>query len=162
MGIFKSLIGSLTGGGGIVSAAVDTFKTYFPPDMTQAEKAAFDLKVKELEAQIELKLREAENEAESIFNQRIAEHEGTASDLKAIPFFGPLMLFLRGLQRPVWGFSTLYLDFMWFSSWTNLTDKQESALMAINILVLGFLFGERAIKNVMPLITKLFEAKAKV
>ncbi|WP_230413519.1 hypothetical protein [Zooshikella ganghwensis] len=64
------------------------------------------------------------------------------------------MLFLRGAQRPVWGFATLYLDLCWFATW-QLTVQQETALTLINVLVLGFLFGERAIKNVMPLIMQV-------
>jgi len=153
------LFSGLTGTGGIVETAANTLKAYFPPDMTPEQIAAFELKMKELDAQTAQAIAKAENDAAELLNQRIAEYEGTAADLKAIPFFGPVMIFLRGLQRPVWGFATLYMDFLWFAEWTVLTQKQESALMVINVLVLGFLFGERAIKNVMPLITKMFEAK---
>lgn len=153
------LFSGLTGSGGIVETAANTLKAYFPPDMSPQQQAEFELKMKELDGRMVEIVAKAENDAAELLNQRIAEHEGTASDLKAIPFFGPLMIFLRGLQRPVWGFATLYMDFLWFAEWTTLTGKQESALMIINVLVLGFLFGERAIKNVMPLVIKLFEAK---
>jgi hypothetical protein len=146
MSIFKKLLDGVTGG--FVSTAVDTFKDYFPPDMSPGQKA-------------DQQMDDAAITAEEVLTNRIAQLEGTASDLKSVPFVGPLVLFLRGLQRPLWGYATLFMDYMWFSEWPTLTSKQESALMAINILVLGFLFGERAIKNVMPLITKLFEAKAK-
>lgn len=159
MSVFKKLLDGVTGG--FVSTAVDTFKEYFPADMTPEQKANLALKTQELEAKIQQQMDDAANTAESILTSRVAELEGTANDLKSVPFVGPLVLFLRGLQRPLWGYATLCMDYMWFSEWTTLTSKQESALMAINILVLGFLFGERAIKNVMPLITKLFEAKAK-
>jgi hypothetical protein len=155
----KGFFSGLTGSGGIVETAANTLKSYFPPDMSPEQLAEFELKMKELDTQMEQVVAKAENDAANLLNQRIAEYEGTASDLKAIPFFGPIMIFLRGLQRPVWGFATLYMDFLWFAEWATLTEKQESALMIINVLVLGFLFGERAIKNVMPLITKLFEAK---
>tara|TARA_R110001583_G_scaffold550_4_gene4864 strand:+ start:772 stop:1251 length:480 start_codon:yes stop_codon:yes gene_type:complete len=159
MSIFKKLLNGVTGG--FVSTAVDTFKDYFPPDMSPGQKADLALKTKQLEANIQQQMDDAAITAEEVLTSRIAQLEGTASDLKGIPFIGPMVLFLRGLQRPLWGYATLFMDYMWFSEWTTLTSKQESALMAINILVLGFLFGERAIKNVMPLITKLFEAKAK-
>jgi hypothetical protein len=159
MSIFKKLLNGVTGG--FVSTAVDTFKEYFPADMSPEQKADLALKTKQLEANIQQQMDDAAITAEEVLTNRIAQLEGTASDLKGIPFVGPLVLFLRGLQRPLWGYATLFMDYMWFSEWTTLTSKQESALMAINILVLGFLFGERAIKNVMPLITKLFEAKAK-
>jgi hypothetical protein len=159
MNIFKKLLNGVTGG--FVSSAVDTFKEYFPADMSPEQKADLALKTKQLEANIQQQMDDAANTAEEILTNRISQLEGTASDLKSVPIVGPLVLFLRGLQRPLWGYATLFMDYMWFSEWTTLTSKQESALMAINILVLGFLFGERAIKNVMPLITKLFEAKAK-
>lgn len=159
MSIFKKLLDGVTGG--FVATAVDTLKEYFPADMSPEQKASLALKTKQLEANIQQQMDSAANVAEEVLTSRIAQLEGTASDLKCVPFVGPLVLFLRGLQRPLWGYATLFMDYMWFSEWTTLTSKQESALMAINILVLGFLFGERAIKNVMPLVTKLFEAKAK-
>lgn len=159
MSFFKKLLNGVTGG--FVSSAVDTFKEYFPADMSPEQKASLALKTKQLEVNIQQQMDDAANTAEEVLTNRIAQLEGTASDLKGVPFIGPLVLFLRGLQRPLWGYATLFMDYMWFSEWTTLTSKQESALMAVNILVLGFLFGERAIKNVMPLVTKLFEAKAK-
>jgi hypothetical protein len=159
MNIFKKLLNGVTGG--FVSTAVDTFKDYFPPDMSAEQIEDLELRTKKLQSDIQQQMDNASNIAEELLTNRISQLEGTASDLKSVPFVGPLVLFLRGLQRPLWGYATLFMDYMWFSEWPTLTSKQESALMAINILVLGFLFGERAIKNVMPLITKLFEAKAK-
>ncbi len=155
----KKLLSGITGG--FAEKAVDVFKDYFPPDMSSAQKAELQLKLKRLEWDVQRQADDVANEAERVLNQRIAEHEGTASDLKTVPVIGPFVLFLRGLQRPVWGFATLYMDFMWFSAWMPLSPKQEQAMIVINVLVLGFLFGERAVKNVMPLITKLFEAKTK-
>jgi len=55
----------------------------------------------------------------------------------------------------------MYMDVMWFSGkWSGLTDQQESALWVINTLVLGFLFGERAVKNVMPFMTQFMKQRA--
>jgi hypothetical protein len=94
-------------------------------------------------------------------NKRIAEMEGTASDLLALPFIGRIMLFLRGSQRPTWGFGVLYFDFMIFSEqWQLAEGTQESAFWIINFLVLGFLFGERAMKNVLPLVTQFLSTRA--
>jgi len=159
MSILGGLKSLFTGDSGIVSSIAGLVKDYFPPDLSPDKKAELEARLRDFQLQAQRQVDDATSEAEKNLTQRIAELEGTASDLKAIPFFGPVMIFLRGLQRPVWGFSTLYMDFMWFAEWETLTQKQESALMIINVLVLGFLFGERAIKNVMPLITKLFEAK---
>ncbi|MEL0621787.1 hypothetical protein V6238_01660 [Marinomonas arenicola] len=161
MSVLGGLKSLFTGDTGIVSSIAGLVKDYFPPDLSAEKKAELEEKIRNFQLQAQKQVDDATSVAEQNLTQRIAELEGTASDLKAIPFFGPLMLFLRGLQRPAWGFSTLYMDFMWFSEWATLSQKQESALMVINVLVLGFLFGERAIKNVMPLITKLFEAKGK-
>ena len=83
----------------------------------------------------------------------------SAEDLNAIPVLGKLIIFLRGMQRPFWGFGVFYLDNRWFFSVDEFTDRQEITLLVINLLVLGFLFGERALKNLMPLFTKLLEAK---
>ena len=88
-------------------------------------------------------------EAEQALTRRISELEGTAADLKSLPVVGRLILFARGCQRPVWGFFTMVLDWRWFSEW-QLNTQQQTALIVINFLVLGFLFGERAMKNVAP------------
>lgn len=85
--------------------------------------------------------------------------EGTATDLRAVPVIGPIMLFMRGAQRPVWGVATMWADAMWFSGkWGALSQQQESALWLINMLVLSFLFGERAVSNLAPLVSE-FMAK---
>ena len=146
--------------GGLGNAIVDGVKSYFPPSMSEQEKAELSMRINESANKQANEASKIANEAQAEFNQRIKDMEGTASDLKSIPFIGPLVIFLRGCQRPVWGYSTLYMDFMVFSDkWATLTETQESALWIINLLVLGFLFGERAIKNLMPLIERLVKIK---
>ena len=104
---------------------------------------------------------EAAHQAEAEFNGRIKDLEGTAADLKTIPVLGPVILFLRGCQRPAFGFFTLIMDWLVFSgAWTILSGSRlESAFFTVNLLVLGFLFGERAVKNVMPLFERMMERK---
>jgi hypothetical protein len=94
--------------------------------------------------------------------ERAAELEGTASDLKSIPILGPIMLFLRGSQRVAWGFGVGYADIMVLSDTWRLPDIGwlPMAFFAINFLVLGFLFGERAVANILPLLTQFMQAKA--
>lgn len=146
--------------GGLGTKIIDKVSDYFPPSMSEKEKA-------ELTERITNAANEQANEAARIlneetaeFNQRIKDLEGTAKDLKSIPVFGAVVIFLRGCQRPVWGYSTLFMDLMVFSDkWNTLSETQESALWVINLLVLGFLFGERAIKNIMPLIERLIKIK---
>ena len=146
--------------GGFGSTVVEAVKDYFPPSMSEQEKAELSFRIQTATDQKALKVQELNNEAQAEFNRRIAELEGTAKDLKAIPVLGPLMLFLRGCQRPIWGYATLYMNFMVFSGhWGQLTASQESSLWIINLLVLGFLFSERAIKNVTPLIERIIKTK---
>lgn len=97
-------------------------------------------------------------EAEQTFNQRVKDLEGTATDLKQFGWVGKTVIFLRGLQRPIWGFGTLYMDYMIFSKeWVIPNEDQQlkSAFWIINFLVLVFLFGERAVKNVGPLVIQM-------
>ena len=146
--------------GGFGSSVVQAVKEYYPPSMSEQEKAELDFRIQSAVDQKTLEAQKLANEAQAEFNNRIAEMEGTAKDLKTIPLLGPIMLFLRGCQRPIWGYSTLYIDFKVFSgSWASLTEAQESALWVINLLVPGFLFGERAVKNVTPMIERMIKAK---
>ena len=99
-------------------------------------------------------------DAERQVTERISLLEGTATDLRSVPIIGPIMLFMRGAQRPVWGFAVLYADMMWFSGkWGVMTPQQESALWVINLLVLGFIFGERAVANLAPVISDMMSRR---
>lgn len=143
-------------GGGLVTSVLDTMKAYLPPDMTPQEEGALKLELErmafEKQKQADAMLADAERQV----TDRISLLEGTATDLRAVPIIGPLMLFMRGIQRPVWGFAVLYADMMWFSGkWGQMSAQQESALWVINLLVLGFLFGERAVANLAPIISEV-------
>ncbi len=141
--------------GGLAQTIFDGIKAYFPPDMTPEQQARLRLELERIEQDKRQQTDKALLDAELMLTERISKLEGTASDLKSLPVVGRLMLFARGCQRPVWGFFTMYLDWCWFSEWT-LSEKQQLALIVVNILVLGFLFGERAIRNLTPLISRLF------
>jgi hypothetical protein len=143
-------------GGSLFKEFKETVMTYFPPDLSPQQKAEFEARMEEVAAAKTIEANKILNEAAAQLDQRIAEQEGTAKDLKGIPLLGPVVLFLRGMQRPVWGFATLYMDFKWFFEVHNFTEQQQTAMIVINILVLGFLFGERTIKNLEPLIIKVF------
>lgn len=169
--IFDKLIGVATGVatggasdavGGIAGAILDTVKAYLPPDMSPEKKAEMALAVQAQAFQHEKDVMAAANDAEKEVNDRIALYEGTASDLKSLPIVGPVMLFARGAQRPIWGFACLYMDYQVFSgAWKLEAGTQVAgAFYVINFLVLGFLFGERAVKNVAPFITQMISAKA--
>lgn len=140
-------------GGGLVDSVLKTVEKYLPPDLSPTEKAAMELELQKLAFEKQKQADAIMADAEKRVTERISLLEGTATDLRAIPWLGPIMLFLRGAQRPVWGFAVLYSDLMWFSGkWGTLTQQQESALWVINLLVLGFIFGERAVANIAPII----------
>lgn len=157
MGILSTIKEAATGG--LAKEVAGLIKSYFPPDLSEEKRAELNLQLERLELQRAAQTNTAIASAEQAMNERIRLYEGTAADLKTMPVLGPIMLFLRGAQRIVWGFATLYLDWMWFAEWEPLTQKQEAALLVINFLVLGFLFGERAVKNVSPMIAEIFRAK---
>lgn len=157
MSLFKKIVDMA--GGDIFGKIVDTAKAYFPPSMSEQEQSALELNLSKLAHSQELALLQATNHMEAEFNTRIKDMEGTAKDLLGVPIIGPFIVFLRGLQRPLWGFATLYMDFKVFSDdWVLIEgSKQDLAFFTINLLVLGFLFGERAIKNVGPIIERMIK-----
>jgi hypothetical protein len=105
------------------------------------------IKLEELKEQ-----NRAKEEDNRELNKRIREQEGTATDLKQGGFFGRIVLFARGAQRPIWGFFVLYMVIQVFSgAWNIGADPQlKSAFWLIVLIVLIFLFGERACQNVLP------------
>ena len=153
-----SILSKLTDfvGGSLFKEIKEGVMSYFPPDMTPQQKADAELKLQEFLHQKQIDANNILNESANQLNQRINEQEGTAKDLKTIPILGSIIIFLRGVQRPLWGFATLYMDNKWFFGNGTFTEQQQTAMIVINILVLGFLFGERTIKNLEPLIIKVF------
>lgn len=151
---FKGVVDSFSSG--FIKDAVSLITDYIPDP---AKKAELKMKLEEMAMQKQNQAHEHMLESADSVNKRINEQEGTAHELKTIPYIGGLIIFLRAAQRPIWGYATLYYDYQMFAAETVFTEDQTKLLWIINLLVLGFLFGERAIKNIMPLVTKLFEAK---
>ena len=129
---------------------------YFPPDMTPEQRAKAELGIQEMLHKKQLAANRSLVQASKQLDLRITQQEGTAKDLQGLPILGPAVLFLRGVQRPTWGFATLYMDNRWFFEVHEFTEQQQTAMIVINVLVLGFLFGERTLKNLEPLIIKVF------
>lgn len=165
MGILDGVISALTGGtsDGVTSLGtglINAVEKYFPPSMTAEQKANIQLAADNFALQKEAQLSSLAIDAEKEVDARIAMYEGTATDLKSIPILGPFMLFLRGAQRPIWGFVMMYFDYGVFSGMWKLTDPMISnAFWILNFLILGFLFGERAVMNVMPFITNMIATR---
>lgn len=156
------ILGKLTDfvGGGLFKEIKEAVMAYLPPDITPEQKVQFELQMQET---LNQKQRDGEKvlaDAAAQLDKRIAEQEGTASDLKGVPILGTMVIFFRGCQRPAWGFATMGMDWMWFFQTHTFTDKQDLAMIIINVLVLGFLFGERTILNLQPLIERVFAAKS--
>ena len=159
MALFAKVADFLAGGMG--SKIVDTVKDYFPPSMSDQEKAQVNQAILQSAREHEVRLLTLAQEGQEEFNERIKDLEGTAADLQQAGWFGKVIIFLRGAQRPVWGFGVLILDFQVFSGAWQLRPLDVgggqvvdlvSTFWAINLLVLGFLFGERAAKNILPLL----------
>lgn len=146
-------------GGSLFKEIKEGVMSYFPPDLSPQQRAEIELKIDKLAAEKQAAANKMLTEAAAQLDKRIAEQEGTAKDLLAMPILGRVVLFLRGLQRPVWGFATLLMDWKWFFGSDTFTEQQQTAMIVINILVLGFLFGERTLKNLEPLIVKVFGGK---
>lgn len=154
MGILSGLTDFV--GGSLFKEIKEGVMSYFPPDMSPQQKADMELQVQEMLHNKQLEANRILQESAAQLDKRIAEQEGTASDLNAMGWLGKPIVFLRGVQRPLWGFATLYMDHKWFFEDHNFTEQQQTAMIVINMLVLGFLFGERAIKNLEPLIIRVF------
>ena len=147
--------------GGLSDKIVDTVKDFFPPSMSEQEKIEMQMRIKDAAHKQEVELLQLLNDSEKEFNKRTIDLEGTASDLKSIPFIGAIIIFLRGAFRPLFSYFVFFLDYKVFSHQWILTEQQDSLFWAINILVLGFFFGERAIKNITPIIGQYFGNKQK-
>ena len=156
MGMLDFLKGGV--GGELAKGAMDIAKGFFPAKLSEEDEKRLAMQFQSLTNNHIKEMQIVANEEQAEFNKRTTEMEGTAKDLKAIPILGPIIIFLRGAQRPVWGFSTLVMDFMWLSNSWDFSDNEQKGTMMIvvNVLVLGFLFGERAVKNLMPLLLKVF------
>jgi hypothetical protein len=150
-------IKGLLSGDGLVAKGLDFINDRWPPDMSEGDRKQMEIVVKDMLHQQQLELMNAARQDEQAFNERTVQLEGTAGDLKAIPYVGGLIIFMRGAFRPLFSYMTMYIDYLYFvQDTTGWTDRQEALLLAINLLVLVFFFGERAMRNVMPLILQMF------
>ena len=161
MNILKSAVDLLAGG--TVKTVAESVMKYFPPSMSDQEKSELALNITKEENQKDIRILELAGEADKTFNDRMIAMEGATEDLRSVPIIGAFIILLRGAQRPVWGFATLYIDLMVFShTWKIERESLESAtFLAVNILVLTFLFGERAVKYILPVVMRYFGVKQK-
>ncbi len=150
--------------GGLSEAVLSIVDEVVGDDMPPDQRARLKEKAMDLEHQRQMAAQQAANDAEKNVTERAKELEGTAQDLMALPIVGRVIIFLRGCQRPLWGFFTMFLVYKWMTGGLQpasenlvVADEQMGVmLIVINILVLGFLFGERTVKNLTPLIMQVF------
>jgi hypothetical protein len=120
----------------LISTGLDKF---FPDRMSEDDKEKLKFQMLAFSA-------EEARKAGSAFRDFVVQYEGAAKDYTNIPIIGPTVLLVRGLIRPAFTVLVGYLDWLYFSG-VGWTDEQSSLLKAVNIVVLMFWFGERAIQN---------------
>lgn len=144
MKLLSNLAGMVTGK--LPSLIADAIHSVLP--LSPEDRAKVDAAVTAAAHEHEIALLRAMGDAEQQLTVRIAKLEGTAADLKGMPILGPIMLFLRGAVRPLFGSAMLVWDWQVLSGHWQVPDAE--LFRVLNILVLGFYFGERALKNVLP------------
>ena len=158
----------------VIEKILDVFKTSFfakaldilnkqlPEKISEKDRLKLELKFRELGADFEKTVMEYAYKVSRDSIKRNAIMEGTARDLRGFPVVGRIVLLIRGLQRPIWSFFTLYLDYnVLADNWP--LDKQFKlvAFLTINGIVLSVLFGERAIINIIPFLGKFWKSGEK-
>lgn len=159
MSLLSGIANFFSGGAG--KEIVGFIRDRFPAKLSDQELAQIEALADEREMEKQKRAMEWAADQERMFNERTKELEGTASDLKAIPFLGPIVIFARGMFRPLFSYFVMYLDAIWFTTDTShWSEQQNTAMIVINIIVLTFFFGERAVKNLAPLIARVFGGKS--
>jgi len=149
--IFSGLANLLTGG--IGDRVMNVIERQFPGKLTPQETAQLQQSLAEIDAEREKQGEAALAEATRLHNERVAQYEGTASEVKDMFLIGPLIILIRSLFRPLCSYAVVYMDYIYFTSNADgWPDNSTMLLVVMNVIVLGFWFGERTIKNLMPLI----------
>jgi hypothetical protein len=117
---------------GLVNTGIDKF---LPDKMSEAEK-------ENLKKDLAIHATQESRKVDSDFRQFVLQYEGSAAD---VPKF---IVVFRSLIRPVFTCLIGYIDFLFFTTSTEgWSIDSISMLKAINIIVLGFWFGERALQR---------------
>jgi hypothetical protein len=131
-----------------VTAVVDLIKTgldkFVPDKMDEKDKQTLVQNMEMFTA------KEARNENSS-FRSFIVEYEGAAKDVPK------LIVIIRALIRPLFTILVGYLDYLYFTG-TGFTPEQGGLLKSVNVIVLFFWFGERAVTN-SGILDKLIKRK---
>jgi len=107
-----------------IQAVMDVVKRIWPEPMTKEKEA------------------EVQQDLEGSFRNFVVQYEGAAKDIPK-----PI-LYLRSLIRPVFTIMIGYIDYLYFGAAVDTWTPDKIALLkAINMIVLFFWFGERAVTN---------------
>jgi len=122
-----------------ITAVIDLVKIgaekFLPDKMSEVEKTSFEDNM----ARFVLEEGRKEN---SEFRTFVVEYEGAAKDVPRI------VVIFRSLIRPLFTILIGYFDYLFFTGVTTAWHPEAIALLkAINIIVLVFWFGERAVQN---------------
>jgi hypothetical protein len=128
-----------------ITAGIETvkevIKRIWPEPMTEEQEAKVDAALN------------------TSFRSFILEYEGRMVDYKGVKFFGPLLILIRGAIRPGFTIADAYWLNAYFLGVGEWPTEKVMLLKIVTVLVLIFWFGERAVKYVMPLLTRFMEVK---
>jgi len=137
-----------------ITAVVDLIKTgldkFVPTAMSESDK-------EKLKADLTMHVVDQANTEESTFRTFVIDYEGSA---EKVPVF---IITIRALIRPLFTVAVGYFDFLYFYFPANIwAIEKVDLLKAINLIVLIFWFGEKAIANsgIIDVLKNLGKAKA--
>lgn len=173
----KNIIVGKTDEDSLISKISNSIDQYLPLSTTEKEKADIRLAISNSVVREACKLLDVAHQNEVEENIQLKMLDGTATDLLQAGKIGKILLAWRGIQRPLWIFGLFIFSIYWFFTdkiklnYYEIPDPNnigqvlyqadpitQSKLMVILIvycLVLGAYFGERAFKNIIPLITSV-------
>ena len=129
----------------LIRAGLDKF---FPDKMDEADK-------EKIKQEMTIFTLQQASTSEGAFRDFILKYEGEADKLS------PILVFLRSLIRPVFTILVGVLDYMYFTASVTWSVDKGSLLKAINLIVLLFWFGERAVTNsgILEVIKSIAQSK---
>ena len=131
-----------------------------PESVDEAERERIRSAIREAEHNREMGILDIFEERDLHFTKRVQGLEGTSGDLQQAGWPCRIVLFFRGVQRPFWGFVVLFMNYNVYVNGSAVPEGLERLFTAVTLIIVMFLFGERAIKNVFPLFDRYFGRKS--
>lgn len=121
----------ITGITNLIEKGLDKFVA---DKMSEADKEELKFKLKAF--MVQSAITEDKN-----FRDFVLDFEGRAKDIPKT------LVWLRSAIRPAFTILIGYTDYLYFKPGVTFTDEQSALLYAVNIIVLGFWFGEKALQR---------------